>query len=114
MILGNLLKDVNSNLPVIIVEKYSLYGLVDNFILDNIDNIVHGKWIGEEDSKIYDYKFSIIPFSSLGNNNGIMLGFKPDYIKISSEEEIYDKKGVIGIYADSLGGNSEYNAIVGL
>ena len=96
-------------MPVIIVEKSCLYGIVDNFILNNIENIVDGKWIGTS-----EFKFFLIPFSSLGNKNGMLLGFKPNYIKVHNDEEIYEKKGVIGIYTESLGGNNYYNAIIGL
>ena len=109
-----MLKDSVSNLPVIIVEKNCLYGILDDFILNNINNIVAGKWIKEGNFEVYDYKISIIPFSSLGNKNGLLLGFKPDYIKVYNDEEIFNKKGVVGIYTDSLGGKDYYNAIIGL
>ena len=114
-ILGNLLKESISNLPVIIVEKNALTSLIDSFILDNIDNILGGKWLEETNSKIYEYQFRIIPFSSLGNKNGLLLGFKPDYIKLYTEEECIKKEVIVGIYTESLCGNlNEYSAIVGL
>ena len=64
---GNLLQDPITNEDVIIVEKDSLKNLVSKDILDNIDNIVSGKWLNS--SSIYEYKFKIIPFSSLGKEN---------------------------------------------
>ena len=88
---GNLLIESNSGLPVIIVEKQ---------ILNCFD--------GRKIEKI------LIPFSSLGNKNGLLKGFKPDYIKLYTDEELFEKKAIIGIYSDSLGGGSEYHAIVGL
>ena len=104
-----------SNLPVVIVEKDILTGLIDNFILENINNILEGKWLEETNSEIYDYKFRIIPFSSLGNKNGLLLGFKPDYIEINNDGDYIRKEVIIGIYEDSLSINSnEYNAIIGL
>lgn len=64
---GNLLKDPITSEDVIVVEKGVLSNLVSKDILDNLDNIVSGKWL---DSKnIYDYKFKIIPFSSLGKDS---------------------------------------------
>lgn len=109
---GNLLKDEISNLSVVIVEKNILTGLIDKSILDNIDNILAGKWLQEFNSRVYDYKFRIIPFSSLGNKNGLILGFRPDFIKIFTEEEVIKKEVIIGIYEDALSG--EYSAIIGL
>lgn len=102
-------------MPVVIVEKNILSGLVDSFILENIQNILGGKWLEETNSKIYDYKFRIIPFSSLGNKDGLLLGFKPDYIKIYTDEDILEKEVVVGIYEEALCSYSnEYNAIIGL
>ena len=112
MILGNLLKDVTSDLPVVIVEKNILSGIIDENILENISNILDGKWLNESNSEIYNYKFRIIPFSSLGNKNGILLGFKPDYIKVFTEEDCLKKESIIGIYEEDLSG--EYSAIIGL
>ena len=64
---GNLLQDPITKEDVIIVEKDSLKNLVSKDILDNIDNIVSGKWLNS--TSIYEYKFKIIPFSSLGKEN---------------------------------------------
>ncbi len=97
---------------VIIVEKNSLKNLVDNDILDNIENIVSGKWIDTAD--IYSYKFKIIPFSSLGNQNGILLGFKPDYIRVIDENAIVRNDTVIGIYDGKLSKSNLYSSLVGI
>ena len=64
---GNLLQDPITKEDVIIVEKDSLKNLVSKDILENIDNIVSGKWLNS--TSIYQYKFKIIPFSSLGKEN---------------------------------------------
>lgn len=80
-------------MPVIIVEKLALKELVDDSTLENIDNIK-------------------IPFYSLGNNNGLLSGFKPDYIKVYTENDCLKKEVIIGIYNESF--SSNYNAIIGL
>lgn len=69
---GNLLKEPISQTDVIIVEKNSLRGIISDDILDNIDNIIQGKWLDSRDD-IYAYKFKVIPFSSLGNDNGLLI-----------------------------------------
>ena len=60
--------------------------MISEDILKNLKNIINGKWLTSNCDNVYDYKFNIIPFKSLGNENGILLGFKPDYIKIYDEE----------------------------
>ena len=115
MILGNLLKETISNLPVIIVEKNVLVNLIDNSVLERVKDILEGKMLDDDNSKIHNYKFRIIPFTSLGNKNGLLLGFKPDFIKIYNEDETIEKKVFVGISEENLSGSlNEYNAIIGL
>jgi len=38
---------------------------IDEDILNDIESILSGKWIGEMSEKFYDYKFKVVPFSSL-------------------------------------------------
>lgn len=109
---GNLLKDPITTEDVIIVEKEVLSNLVSKDILDNLENIVSGKWLNSE--SVYEYKFKIIPFSSLGNSNGILLGFKPDYIRLLDENEIVKSNIVIGIYDGKLSKTNLYNSLIGI
>lgn len=71
---GNLLKEPISQTDVIIVEKNSLRGIIADDILDHIDEIIQGKWLDAKED-IYSYKFKVIPFSSLGNENGLLIRF---------------------------------------
>ncbi len=109
---GNLLKEPISKTDVVIVEKDSLEGLISNDILKNIKCILNGNWL--EDSNIHSYKFKLIPFSSLGNDNGLLIGFKPDYIKIYGEEECIRKNILIGIYDGKLSRTNSYTSLIGL
>ena len=110
---GNLLKEPISQTDVIIVEKNSLKGIVSDEILDNLDNIVQGKWL-DSINYIHSYKFKLIPFSSLGNDNGLLIGFKPDYIKIFDEEECIRNDVIIGIYNGKLCKSNLYTSLIGL
>lgn len=109
---GNLLKEPISKTDVVIVEKESLEGIISNDILKNIKYILKGKWI--EDDNVHSYKFKLIPFSSLGNENGLLIGFKPDYIKIYGEEEYIRKNVLIGIYDGKLSRTNSYSSLIGL
>jgi stage II sporulation protein GA (sporulation sigma-E factor processing peptidase) len=109
---GNLLKDPISNNDVIIVEKNSLIGIIDSDLLNHMDDILNGKWL--DNGNIHNYKFKLIPFSSLGNENGIILGFKPEYIKIYDEEEKLRKEVIVGIYPGKLTKTNLYTSLIGL
>ena len=57
----------------------------------------------------------MIPFSSLGKQNGLLLGIKADSVCIMSDEKIDVVNDVIvGIYDKSFTKNGAYNAIFGL
>ncbi len=110
---GNLLKDPISSSSVIVVEKKQLNDVIDENILDNLQNILSGKvdLIDEE----YISKFRLIPFSSLGKQNGMLLGFKPDLVLLEFDD--VRKKvdnTIIAIYDKEMTKNGEYSGIVGL
>ena len=110
---GNLAKEPITNTPVVIVESSLLENSVPKSILNNIDNILAGKLdnIPEE----YISKLRFIPFSSLGKQNGMLLGIKADQIETQTNEETKTIKNIIlGIYDKSLTKRGEYRALVGL
>lgn len=111
---GNLLKEPISNQDVIVVQKSSLEDLIDKKILNEATSMIKGSLIGDMSKELYEYKFKVIPFSSLGNENGVLIGFKPDYIKIYSDEEIIKKDVIIGIYDGSLSKTNLYTSLIGL
>lgn len=66
---GNLLKEPITQKDVIIVEKNSLEEILPKEFLNNIKNIVKGRFLNSNNENYLTYKFNIIPFSSLGNEN---------------------------------------------
>lgn len=115
---GNLLKDPITGMPVIVVEHRCLYSVIPAEILDNINEIMGGDTdeliANDEFSKLIS-RFRMIPFSSLGKQNGLLLGIKADYINIILDEKIENINNVIvGIYDKSFTKNGVYSAIFGL
>ncbi len=64
----------------------------------------------------YMTKLKFIPFSSLGKQNGMLLGIKADYVIIKNENDEEKKVNeiIIGIYNKSLTKRGEYRALMGL
>ena len=101
---GNMLKEPITNIPVIIVEKEKIKNLI-NIDLDKI--------IGGDSQNINKIKFRIIPFNSIGKQNGMLIGIKPDFVKVMFEDnEKYIEDVIIGIYDKKI--NKEYSALIGL
>lgn len=114
---GNLLKDPISGIPVIVVEVSELEEMIPKEIVENLNEILQGK-----DTKVlteipeeYKLKFRIIPFSSLGKQNGLLLGFIADEVIINLEETKAELSNIIiGIYEKSLTKNGLYTGLVGI
>lgn len=110
---GNLAKEPITNTPVVIVESSLLEKVLPKEILNSIDNILAGKLDGVKEE--YISRLRCIPFSSLGKQNGMLLGIKADEIVVEKEEENKISKNVIiGVYERSLTKRGEYRALIGL
>lgn len=115
---GNSLKDPISNLPVIIVEYNAVKELLPAEIcevftqgaendLDLLSKaVVNTNWVN---------RFRLIPFSSLGKENGMLIGFKPDSVEVGEESRKHDYQEIIvGIYNRSLSHDQSYKALLSL
>ena len=114
---GNLAKEPITNTPVVIVEKTLLEDILPKQILNNLEEILSGELneIPEEIQEEYISKLRCIPFSSLGKQNGMLLGIRADEIQVETEDEQKTSNNVIiGIYDKSLTKRGEYRALIGM
>lgn len=114
---GNFLKEPITNTPVIIVEHTLLYDCIPKEILNHMESILGGDFseIPDQVKEEYVSRLKVIPFSSLGKQNGMLLGIKAEKVIVKSEEE--EKKtenAIIGIYNKSLTKRGEYRALLGI
>lgn len=113
---GNMLKDPISNSPVVLVEKSKLYDILPNNLLENTKNILGGEWNEEEyNLNTYRTKLRIIPFTSVGKQNGMMVGIKADEIKIITDvDEIINKNAIICVYEKTFSKTGKYSGLIGI
>lgn len=114
---GNLLKEPITNTPVVVVEHTLLYDCMPKEILNHLEDILGGDFekVPEEIRLKYISKLKLIPYSSLGKQNGMLLGIKPDFLVIQEEENEEKKDNIIlGIYNKSLTKRGEYRALLGI
>lgn len=114
---GNMLKDPLTGNSVIVVEKTALYQIMPKELLDNTENILGGdlEKISDEIKEKYINRLRFIPFSSLGRQNGMLVGIKPSYIEIDEEQNTLQKdKVIVGIYDKSLTKDGKYQALIGI
>jgi stage II sporulation protein GA (sporulation sigma-E factor processing peptidase) len=114
---GNSLKEPITKTPVIIAEFEALdYILPSNVIemyMNNRDkDLEHmGKIMDEVKDKMV---LRLIPYKSIGNTNGMIIGFKPDYVVISFKDgrKEINKDIIIGIYNEKLSTDHQYNGLL--
>ena len=110
---GNLLVEPITSFPVIIIEKEKMKEILSQKDLEIIGKGLVNNFDGlSEDLKL---RCRIIPFSSIGKNNGMIIGMKPDYIKIYDDENVkIIKKVIIGIYDKKISRNNKCSGLIGL
>lgn len=115
---GNLLKEPITGLPVIVVERTCLKSVLPTEIINNTEKILGGdtdELMKKNELSTIISRFRMIPFSSLGKQNGLLLGIKADSISIEIDEKTEIVNNVIiGIYDKSFTKNGIYSAIFGL
>ena len=114
---GNLVKEPITNTPVVIIETSLLYDILPKEVLNNLENILKGDLsnLPKEMQEKYIPKLRCIPFTSLGKQNGMLVGIKFDKITVKYEEETKTTNNIIiGLYDKSLTKRGEYKALIGI
>lgn len=113
---GNSLHDPLTNTPVVVAEFKAIKDILPDeiqkiFLESKEDDLVSVTDIVSSSGWLA--RFRLIPFTSIGKENGMLIGFKPDYIEIGDEQE---KKGVenviICIYNRPLSKDERYKALL--
>lgn len=95
---GNSLSDPISGMPVIVCEYEEIKG-----ILPEGEDTVLEKMIKA------GIKVRLIPFSTVGKESGVMVGFLPDRTEVDCCET---KKCIVGISETKLSGEEDYHALL--
>ncbi len=114
---GNMLKEPITNTPVVVVEHTLLYDCIPKEILNHLQELLEGEFhnIPEKIKEEYITRLKFIPFSSLGKQNGMLLGIRAENMILKTEEKEETKENIIiGIYQNSLTKKGEYRALIGI
>lgn len=113
---GNMLKDPISNTPVVLIEKSKLYEILPSELIENAKDMIGGDFKSNElIDKEYLTRLRIIPFTSVGKQNGMMMGIKVDKIKIITDvDEILNNNVIVCIYEKEFSKKRNYFGIIGI
>lgn len=106
---GNMLKDPITQKPVIVATKRCLKNVLSKEILEDIKNVLGGDKLGNVEN--IANKIKVIPFNSLGNEHGILIGIKSNKIIVDNNEI---KDVIIGIYEKEFSKARKYDALIGI
>lgn len=113
---GNSLTEPLTNTPVIVVEIDSLMAILPNRLamtIKNEETIDLSILVDDTISSYWASRLKIIPFSSLGQKNGMLVGFRPDSVLMENEDDPYEfKKVIIGITSTKLSQSGDYSALL--
>ena len=110
---GNLLTDPISKSSVIVSQLEKIDPIIPSESLVEIMYMMGGDVRNKRSA--HDANIKIIPYTSVGNNNGIMVAYKVDCVKVEYQDEVYEiKNAVIGFCKDTLSKNNKYSALIGL
>ena len=111
---GNMLKDPLSGESVILIEKQKLYEILPSSLLENMGKILGGEFDTVQCEQ-YKTRLRIIPFTSVGKQNGMMIGIKSDEVKIITDvDEIIKKDVIICMYEKNFSKSGKYFGLIGL
>jgi stage II sporulation protein GA (sporulation sigma-E factor processing peptidase) len=113
---GNALSEPITRAPVVVAEYSSIKDLLPEdvqkmFEKDNQNDFNMIAQIMSNSEMVT--RFRVIPFKSLGKENGMLIGFKPDEIQLMENNKQQSIKNIIiGIYSKKLSNTGEYNALM--
>ncbi len=113
---GNTLCDPISNAPVIVAEYKAIKGFfpesIKEMFTENNECDLYRLSAAVEGGDFWG-KFRMIPFSAIGRQNGLLLGFRPDRVEITQDDtKITLDNTVIGIYNLCLTKDGAYQGLI--
>ncbi len=112
---GNQLVEPFTKKPVVIVEAKYLQDILpqdvvkalvkdDDFFLQAVQEKMVQEWVP---------RFCMIPYSSVGRENGLLLGMRPDYIEINEGgKKVINRDVIVGLIGRAISKEGRYQAIL--
>lgn len=108
---GNTLHDPISGKPIIILDRNSVSKLFPSAVSLVINRLSSqsATCVLNNIPDVYKSRFRLVPFNAVGKDNGLLLVFKPDSIKVSDKTLV----GLIAISSNSIC-SGKYDGLIGV
>ncbi len=111
---GNALKDPLTRRPVIVAE----YALIKSCLPQDLQHMMEGTQSEEAMleqimNSSWANRLRLIPFSSIGRKNGMLLGVRADEVVLNiGSKDILHRNAVVGIYREQLNPQGNYQLLI--
>jgi stage II sporulation protein GA (sporulation sigma-E factor processing peptidase) len=113
---GNSLRDPLTQAPVIIAE----FNAIQQFLPDSLKLVFYEKkeddldaWVNGLNDAAFAGRVRMIPFASLGSQNGMLFGFRPDKVEVINDNKTDTFKDVVvGIYNHNFSNEGKYQGLL--
>lgn len=113
---GNSLTDPITRSPVIVAELGPMRPLFPESVRDDLDELVRGDFgriSGLMIHSEWSARLRLIPFTSLGAESGLLVGFTPDRVRLLRPKAIeISRRVVVGLAPQTLDPAGEYHALL--
>lgn len=113
---GNRLRDPLTGHPVVVVEQATLARLLPPELQPAVEQMEAGDLTGVSRllaSERWSSRFRVIPFSSIGRRHGLMIGFRPDAVRLVIDgRAIAAGDCIIAVYKGPLDPDGAYEALI--
>ena len=111
---GNHLHDPLTKVPVIIIEFTQIKDFLPKEVIGLTEGVNSGEMANNlELSNYWIERIRILPFNSLGHDHGILIGFRPDQIRIwQKQQETIRKNVVVALYTRPLSQEGTFQALI--
>lgn len=111
---GNRLRDPLTRVAAMVVETAVIKHLLPVGILEIINQMQQGQAdLQFELSPYWQERFRLLPFSSIGTEHGLLVGFRPDQVVVWQKElEIKSSNVVVALYNRELSPEGAFHALI--
>ncbi|WIV11235.1 sigma-E processing peptidase SpoIIGA [Proteiniborus sp. MB09-C3] len=112
---GNLLRDPLTQTPVIIIQFSAIKDLLPKEVQSIFEKYKENDLQAISEIMVENassLKFRLIPYKSLGKENGMLIGFKPDNVIVKDDEDKSFCDIIVGIYNNNLASDDNYVALL--
>lgn len=111
---GNRLHDPLTKVPVVIIEFNRIKPLLPLEVVNLVERLQSGE-LGKDWKLpgVWEGRVRVLPFHSIGKEHGLLIGFRPDSLKVWQKQQIIvNQQVVVGIYNRPLSSEGAFQALI--